>query len=300
MFLKEGNMKKWVSLLLLLWLGTEGYTQGKGGGIYLRNDSKCIGSIVYGNQAQDGFGVGGENAALVNTTIIGNEKILQDTTRITPGYIYCADGEILDTTTYKKEGRTNAIGIVFWVRGDMHAVYPKGAVVALEESVKKWGANDVLIISDQYGGEVWQGYAFLKDTACYGNTFKMEEMYRKGWTDFEAGHYCYHYKASRQEGNLPQWCMPVYLYVRRIFSTLTAIEASLDFLKRCHPDWKIQKFSRNSESGAWYLSSDDGVSDSGDKNQVSVVNFVTGAMGKHGSIECFKGTSSNVRPVFVY
>lgn len=292
-------MRTWVCWILFLSGICEVYAQGKGGGIYLHNDAKCIGSVIYYNQAEDGFGVAGGNAAVVNTTVIGNIKIVQDTSRISPGYIYCADGEIVDTVAYRQEGRTNAIGIVFWVRGDVNATYPKGAVVALQEKNNlSWGSPNILNINGQYEGEEWYGVSFLKDTACYGNTLKIEEKYKEGYNTFEAGHYCYTYTAPGQEAGNPHWCMPVYLYLRRIFSALPAIEASLDFLQRCHPDWKIDAISGKDSYNAWYWSSNDGAS--GEKDQVCVVNFVTGAMGQKGSLEAAKNGKNNVRPVFVY
>lgn len=292
-------MKTWICWALLFCGICEGFAQGLGGGVYLRTNAKCIGSVVYDNQAQDGFGVGGGDAFLVNTTVAGNKKIVQDTTRIAPGYIYCADGEIVDTAEYKKRSRTDAIGIVYWIRGDVNAVYPKGAVVALQEQGgKRWGHVDVLHIGEQYLAQEWKAFAYMKDTACYGNTRKMEEKFRAGYSAFEAGHYCYNYTARGQELSNPRWCMPVYLHLRRIFSALPAVDASLKFLKRQHPGWEIHVISGKAKENAWYWSTNDGLS--GEKNSACAVNFITGEIGKNGQIESEKGTGHYVRPIFIY
>lgn len=292
-------MKTWICWALFFCGICEGFAQGLGGGVYLRTNAKCIGSVVYNNQARDGFGVGGEDAFLVNTTVVGNKKIVQDTTRIAPGYIYCADGEIVDTAEYKKRSRTDAIGIVYWIRGDVNAVYPKGAVVALQErGGLRWGNAGVLNIGGQYENEEWASYAYLKDTACYGNTRKMEEQYNKGNSAFEAGHYCYNYTAFGQEPSNPRWCMPVYLHLRRIFSALPAVDASLKFLKRQHPGGKIDVISGKDKLNAWYWSTNDGLA--GEKNNAFAVNFITGEIGENGQIEAEKTTGHYVRPIFIY
>lgn len=285
--------------ILLLCLYINGTAQGKGGGIYLHDNGNCIGSVVYRNQAQDGFGIAGGNARVINTTVIANEKLKMDTTRVSPGYIYCANGDIVDTVAYEKDSRQDAVGIVYWVRGDVNAIYPKGAAVALQEFQGSWGADNILDISAQYEMEDWKAVAFLKDTACYGNTRKMEKEYTDNrYLAFEAGHICYTYRAAKQVGKTPHWCLPTYLYLRRIFSRQTALDASLRFLKRVHPALNIDLFGGKAGASAWYWSANDGLS--GERNNGCVVNFVTGAFGKFGSMEARKTTRNNVRPIFIY
>ncbi|CCZ09062.1 hypothetical protein [uncultured Culturomica sp.] len=292
-------MKKVFWCIWLLWFCIDTCAQGKGGGIYLHDGGSCVGSVVYQNQAQDGFGIAGGNARVINTTVIANEKLKVDTTRVAPGYIYCLNGEIVDTVTYESDGRQDAIGIVYWVRGDINAVYPKGAAIALQEFQGSWGAVNVLNISGQYELEDWGGVAFLKDTACYGNTLKMEQEYTdRGYREFEAGHICYGYRAEKQVEGIPRWCLPTYLYLRRIFNQISALDASLRFLKRVHPGLDIDMLGGKSRTAAWYWSSNDGLA--GEHNSGCVVNFVTGAYGRFGSTEAEKTTRNNVRPIFVY
>lgn len=299
-------MKAWILIILGLWFSGRGWAQGKGGGIYLKDNASCIGSVVYNNQAEDGFGVGGENATVLNVTVVGNEPIKQDSTRTAPGYIYCANGDIVDTTDYKARTEKDAIGIVFWVRGDWTALDQKGAVVALEEGFYSWGTVDGLEVTAMYQDEEWGAFAYLKDTACYRHTADMEEMY-KTYREFEAGHYCYHFEAEmQQEAGLtsPRWCMPTYLYLKRIFGVLPIVEHTLEFLKRVHlqsgKSIRIRSFTEGkNRNDCWYWSADDGMTESMSR-YAYIVNFMTGSMGAFTETQSEKTSKNYTRPIFIY
>lgn len=287
-------------------LCAQGWAQGKGGGIYLEDNASCIGSVVYGNQAEDGFGIGGGNATVLNVTVITNEVLKQDTTRTAPGYIYCANGDMVDTITYKKRANKDAIGIVFWVRGDWTVLDHKGAVVALEENECSWGALDGLHVVGDYDGEEWKAFAYLKDTACYKHTRDMEAMY-KAENQFEAGHYCYHFEAEMQQAaglSSPRWCMPTYLYLRRMYSVLSILENTMEFLKRVHAqagkEIRVQSFVEGKDwKSCFYWSADDGLDSQ--KNDVYIVNFIKGYTALLGGEAKTAKTAKNyTRPIFIY
>lgn len=296
-----------VYIFLLLTAFHSAFSQGQGGGVYIDNNGSCIGSVIHKNQAQEGFGVAGGDGLLLNSTVVGNEPLKQDTTKIVPGDIYCANGEIVDATTYKKRATKDAIGIVFWVSGDPKAIYPKGAVVALDETQGSWGLSGGLTISGDWGMSDLRRHFHLKDTACYGNTQKLYNEAMKSQNNkiaYKAGFYCYTYQAVRQIRENPvKWCLPVYKYLRRLFGVLPNVEATLKFLQEEHlgeSDFKVDLFSDKPADHSWYWSSDDGL-DALLSNYAWTVNFVTGSSGPMNSGETLKTKSDNyIRPMFLY
>lgn len=291
-------------LFLMFVLLIPAFSQGQGGGIYIDDNGSCIGSVIYGNQAQDGFGVAGGNGLLLNATVIGNEELKLNTKSVVPGDIYCANGDIVDTATYKERVTKDAIGIVFWVSGDPKAIYPKGAVVALEEAQGSWGITGGVSIAKEWTHELGDLF-YLKDTACYGNTRKLYDEAMKSASNqdiYKAGYYSYTYQAVRQTSeNEIQWCLPVYLYLRRLFSVLPRVEASLRCVQKEHQgegDFKIDFLSEKDETMCWYWSSDDcGINYS----NVVIINFITGLNGAMGTVgEALKSKIHYIRPIFLY
>lgn len=296
-----------VSLLLLFSAVTLGFTQGQGGGVYMEDNASCIGSVVYENRAVNGFGVAGGDGLLLNATVVGNLKLHQDTTDIVPGNIYCANGDIVDTLAYKKRVKKDAIGVVYWVGGNLNN---EGAVVALQETTGSWGELDGLnICQDLENGEEVTASGgslyYMKDTACYGNTKKMYEKAMESSNNrelYRAGYYCYTYQALRQSAGHPvRWCLPVYMHIRRIFGMLPVIESTLNFLKKEHQgesDFSIDFFINKREVNCWYWSSDDYVA--GLYEHALMINFKTGANGKGTEANTLKNAKNNIRPIFLY
>ena len=295
-----------IYLLLILMMPNAVFSQGQGGGIYIDDNGSCIGSVIYGNQAKEGFGVAGGNGLLLNSTVISNEELKQDTSKVIPGDIYCANGEIVDTVTYKKRSVKDAIGIVYWVSGDPKAIYPKGAVVALEETQGSWGLSGQFSISAGWETDR-PAYFHLKDTACYGNTQKLYDEAIKSLSNqnaYKAGYYCYTYQAPKQVAENPvKWCLPVYMYLRRLFCALPKVEATLRCLQQVHQGesgFKIDFFSDKQVNYCWYWSSDDGT-DGILADHVWMVNFVTGSNGEMSSgVSLKEKTGNNIRPMFLY
>lgn len=299
-------MKYLISFLFLLFLfPAVALAQGQGGGIYIDDNGSCIGSVIYGNQAQDGFGVAGGDGILLNTTIAGNEELKQNTKSVIPGDIYCANGDIVDTAAYKKRAVKDAIGIVYWISGDPKAVYPQGAVIALDETQGSWGLTGGVSIAAGWPESDMKSYFYLKDTACYGNTRKLYDEAVKSASNqvaYRAAYYSYTYQAVRQIAENPvKWCLPAYMYLRRLFGVLPVVESSLKCLEKVHQgegDFNIDLFLDKSEANSWYWSCDDG---GVVYSNVWMVNFATGLNGEMGSVgEALKTKNHNIRPMFLY
>lgn len=203
-------------LAVMLWPCLEavaqGIDKGKGGGLYLEDHARALGVVVYGNRAEDGFGIYGEAADVVNCTVAANELAGQMLTGVRPGYIYCADGRIVDREVY----RTNAagmepVGVVFWVNSDVYASR-KGYVVALTQEVKAWGN----------GPSQTEDFACaLYDTAAYENT-------RLWAVVSEAAQYCTDYSIGTFSG---KWALPAGYQLMGLFSAISEVEKSLDVLE---------------------------------------------------------------------
>ena len=287
--------------------------QGQGGGVWLEDGAEGLGLVIYNNQAKEGFGVAGGKATLLNCTIYGNKAYLDDIHFPIPGDIYCADGEIVNPETYKNRAVKNAIGVVYWVNTDPNEnAYPRGAVVALDgQEQTKWGNNSLWICKgeplDPWGDpdDEFADYEaitglFLLDTACYGNT---AQMVKRDPAIFEAGHYCWNYKAYYQLNQAHQatqnrrWCMPTLSFLRRMILTLPEVKTTLEFLKTTNAEINIQDFKDQNEKLADYWSSDDGNAQV-DKGFAFNVSFCTGQMDlrERGN----KSSKRWVRPIFLY
>lgn len=282
--------------------------QSHGGGVYVEGGGKCVGNLIYDNESREGFGVAGEGgAAVINSTILLNKKIKEDTTRIEPGYIYCDNGDIVDTATYQRDNRRDAIGVVFWVNSDSDIDYPQGAVIGFTEEKYQWGGyNALLLCKERFQDKniPWEGIYFLKDTGCYVNNQRMEDKYQgvapyPANHTFEAGHWCWEYRSANQsEDAKPRWCMPTYLYLRQIFSSISLIERTMAFLKRRDSAGSYQYISGKSENDAWYMTSDDRLEG---KDECMSINMLCGFGGMRGGLPGTDKEKLNwTRPMFKY
>ena len=275
--------------------------QGSGGGVWLEDDASCIGSIIFKNQANDGFGLAGGDGILLNTTIVDNKEVVLDSIKIKPGDIYCANGDIVDTLAYERRDNKDAIGVVFWINRDKKVVYPKGAVVSLNgQKEKSWG-TEVLHVCKPTDQEI-ESSAYCskayKDTACYTTTRRMYDMYEGGQEEFEAGYWCWGYQF--QDSNF-QWCLATLTYLRRMFLVLDNLQATINYLKGKHPRWEIQFFFDSNISDSYYWSSSDSPFIEYPE-YAFCVNFRSGGIVsyKKNGLEGLKSTKQLVRPIFLY
>ena len=119
---------------------------------------------------------------------------------------------------------------------------------------------------------------------------------------YRAAYYSYTYQAVRQIAENPvKWCLPAYMYLRRLFGVLPVVESSLKCLEKVHQgegDFNIDLFLDKSEANSWYWSCDDG---GVVYSNVWMVNFATGLNGEMGSVgEALKTKNHNIRPMFLY
>lgn len=300
----------WRAVLLAgLWIlviFSRGAAQGMGGGVWLEDGATCIGSLIYKNQATDGFGVAGGNGILLNSTLSENSRIAVDVHYPQPGDIFCSNGDIVDRETYKTRPTKDAIGIVFWLNGDPEVKYPKGAVVALDgQKYCQWGnisVEECWLMLDM----VNNGYlhAYRKDTACYRNTSMLEEFYDTWGDEFEAGHHCWNYKAYFQTHNAHdetkniRWVLPTLTYLNNLMAVLPKVILSLEVVKQTGVvpvDDFICEEKRENE--AFYWTSCDGASYE-TSTCVWVVNFYNGqCVNDDRSLKDMKNWA---RPVFLY
>lgn len=299
-------------LFIALFIGLaagEAVAQGLGGGVWLEDGASCVGSVIHKNLAKEGFGVAGKNGTLLNCSVTDNQELVDKSYFPRPGDIYCANGDLVDRNTYKARAVKDAIGIVFWINGDPDCRYPQGAVVALDAQEKlSWGDASLSIcgpVLDEWGGVLEpEASNFLKDTACYGNTQKMEQKWTAGNLMYEAGHFCWIYKAYYQLNN-PQaetagirWCMPVLQYLRRLAVALPDVEQTLEALKITNGEIGIKDFVDSDANESNYWSSDDGSTD-GTQGTAWYVNFKTSCTFL-GDTYGGKGYKNWVRPIFLY
>lgn len=293
-------------LFFLLVAAGVSLAQGLGGGVWLENGASCVGTIIHNNQSREGFGVAGEDGVLLNCSVIGNKGIVDKTFFPEPGDIYCANGDVVDWDAYGKRATKDAIGVIFWINGDPDCPYPQGAVVSLDQLTTKhsWGDETLAICAP---GTDESGYEeeivpsiFLKDTSCYGNTKKMEEKWLQGKNLFEAGHFCWNYKAYYQLNNAQDatrdigWCLPVLQYLRRLAMVRGEVKKTLVLLKTTNPGIGISMFDESDENDSNYWSSDDGNSQ-GTSIFGFCVNFKTGCTNVW-----LKGDKNWTRPIFLY
>lgn len=184
-------------------------TVGRGGGVYMEDGAKLVGTLVCGNRAEEGFGIGGGNAVVINCTVAGNAKLQGSQENIQPGFIYCADGRIVAKEEFEA-GTMEAVGVVFWVNSDVFSLI-RGYVVALRQEKKTWD-----------GPSYSEGIEMppISDTAAYRNTKLLEVS--------EAARYCREYVPG-VSGR--QWVLPAAYQLAALFYAWTAVEDTLEFLK---------------------------------------------------------------------
>lgn len=298
-------MNRFIYCISVLWLGiTQVYAQGgTGGGVYIEN-GKLIGTVVHDNQAEDGYGIAGNSTAvLLNCTVGENSRFVTDKKWTVVGDIYCADGTIVDTTTYMNDHRTDAIGVVYWINSDVSVTYPRGSVVALGQSQESWCASGGCQININYdpdsetGTGSSLGFESWLDEDCVGNTRRMctaiDHM------EYRAALYCNAYKASAQAGSATKdtlWCFGTLPQMQRLILVGKQVDATLKFLKRQHPDWQIDLFNRESQTKSWYWTSDDSV---GEYDKAWAVNFYT-MESSVNEMSLLKSNKYWVRPIFLY
>lgn len=305
-------MKKWVLIFIVL-ASTEllAWGQGHGGGIWLEDGASCLGTIIYKNTAKDGFGVAGQDGILLNSTVVENTKYKPENYYPKPGDIYCADGDIVDGETYKKRTKKNAIGVVYWINGNPDILYPQGAVVALGGQERcQWGdpnaSEYTWLLYDKITETNDTRYA-QKDTACYGNTYWMVNKYKEyGNKLFEAGYYCWTYKAYYQK-NTPdeatkniRWCMPTLTYLKRMMVVSPELMNTLSIIKQTNPELipTCDDFVSEEEDNAYYWSADDGYTDYFSA-WAWCVNFKSGSCNLDET-HTLKNQKNLVRPIFIY
>lgn len=268
----------WAGALLMNILGCQGgYAQtGTGGGIFADDRAFIIGTLIYGNQAEEGFGVGGGDVHLLNCTVGENKAMVGREATAKPGDIYCADGVIRSTADYLSENRDDAIGVVFWVNTDVYA-FPHGYVVGLEEGTGMWGQESLL----QGGIEVP-----VQDTVCY----VMNEAMCAAGAEYEAALYCRNYRAAGQVGEI-RWLLPAGYQLSFLYTNRLKVEQTFDFLKGTGSN--IVEFADD-----WYWSASEAITSGGKYGWM--MQFGTGGFLQYQTDECLKSRVHRVRPMFMY
>ncbi len=197
---------------MVLFAAVNGWAQ-TGGGIYVRSGGKVVGTVVHGNLAEDGYGLAGGDAEVINSTVCTNGPMGNIMDGIQPGDISCADDTIRSRAGYEKGAEKDAIGVVFWVNSNYYAAYPRGYVVALEQSLQQWTAG-----IPRYAN------APLSDTACYQKT---QELAAAG---NEAAMYCAGYAAGGEVAG--RWCMPAGRQLSLLYTNQAIVSETLDFLSK--------------------------------------------------------------------
>jgi hypothetical protein len=185
-----------------------------GGGIYAETGSEIVGTVIHSNQGGNGYGVGGGGITLLNCTVSMNKRIEYTRPVQFPGFVYCADGAVVDTVEYKSAGRTDAVGVVFWVNPDPYAVWPRGYVLALD------GAEKMLSV----GSGLPTFLLPMEDTNSYKKTRSMAQL------GSEAALYCSDYMAgTAHEG---KWSAPAGRYLSLLLNAYREVRKTLDCLSR--------------------------------------------------------------------
>lgn len=252
--------------IFLIIAGSVGFLQaqstgGRGGGIYAEDGTKVVGTLIYGNRGEEGFGICGGNAAVINCTVAGNGKLESARENIQPGFIYCADGQIVSSAEYDRNVM-EAVGVVFWTNSDFFSPI-RGYVVALRQALKTWD-----------GPSYTAGVQMppISDTSAYRNTEQMSVS--------EAAAYCRNYTAGSFAG---RWVLPAAYQLAALFYVWEQVEKTLVFLEG-------QGVALNRLQEEIYWSSTEELD-----NNAWAIDFGSGEYIRSGWEE-----SHFVRPVFAY
>lgn len=239
---------KWIVCgLVLLEMNVAAFAQGEGGGIFLCGGGRCEGVVAYDNFAVDGFGIAGdEGAVVVNATVVSNKRVEKKKKLLVPGMIFCNDGHVVDTASYKGKAVKDAIGIVFWVCGDYDATERIGAVVSFQEKTTYWsGPEEPKVNGDCQGTFYGYGRFYWRDTMCYQHTKLMVDTY-DGYRfsnprsrDELAGPYCSEYKPQNYPENQIRWCLPTIPFLSRLLNVRKIVEETMLFIRRMNPELTV-------------------------------------------------------------
>lgn len=211
---------------LLVLMGQLQAQPGEGGGVYVEEGGKLIGTIVEKNCATEGYGIAGGNALVLNCTVSGNYALRTSREDIQVGDIFCTDGSTVKVEQYQLKEPKNAIGVVMWVNSDRYNLKNRMYVIALQEELKKWGEDIPLTV----------GYANpMTDTACYSSTARMIALEDLRW---EAAVYCSRYKDPRQQGEW-KWAFPAGYQMGYLFINRQKVNKTLTELQRWHTDVQL-------------------------------------------------------------
>lgn len=213
-------------LCFLAFLGQLKAQTGEGGGVYLEDGGKLIGTVVKGNSAAEGFGIAGGDAWVVNCTVSGNEEVRIVWENIQIGDVFCTDGSTMSIGEYRLREPKDAIGVVIWTTSDRYSLKNRMYVTALQEELKKWGKEVQLT----------PGYASpAADTACYSHTAGMVALKDPSW---EAAVYCNRYADPRQQGEW-KWALPAGYQMGYLFLNRRKVNQTLAELQKWHPDVQL-------------------------------------------------------------
>lgn len=230
---------KYIGVLLLLSALFPVFAQekGVGGGVYLEDGAILSNSLVRNNRASDGYGIAGGNASVINTTVVENGVARLEMKDVRLGDIYCRDGAFVTTADYAATGRTDAIGVVFWVDPAQLGKEQQIQIIALQESKKKWFDSSSPVAVDVLTDVL----TILRDTACYQHQAKM--LAHKASAKFLAGQYCYKFgEQAGHPGNI-RWCLGTVSQYSRMAFYRGKLNETLAFLKERHPGQTIDLLS---------------------------------------------------------
>lgn len=212
--------------------------KGVGGGVYLEDGAVLSNCVVYNNRASDGYGVAGGDASVINTTVVENGVARLKVKDVRLGDVYCRDGACVTTADYAATGRTDAIGVVFWVDPAQAGKEQQILVMALRESKQKWyssaGKISIDVLTDIR--------TILRDTACYRHQAKMLAF--KKSSQLLAGQYCYTFGEQAGHPANIRWCLGTVCQYSRMAFYREKLNETLAFLKERHPDQNIDLLSK--------------------------------------------------------
>lgn len=188
------------------------------------------------------------------------------------GNIYCSDGTAIDPYNYKKNGMTNAVGVIFWVNDSLN-VEDKAYIVSRFDS--KWNNNTKCYWSDTLAETGVSTSITAMDGAA--NTTTIISFEQKKGGKFQAKDYA----VSYHDGGCLNWYLPSAAQLVELYRNK---EAVIKALQCCEGE----DFSR-----VWYwTSTEDNDGDESRKYNALIVTLAEG----HIQAE-LKTNFHDVRPV---